>query len=567
LAAPAPLRAEPAPDPARFLPADTGLLVKVEQPRRLVESAVGLELIRDLYRLEPLRELADTTSARRALRLLRYFEQELGAPWPELLDRLAGGGVAIGVRYLTGSSPAVLVIQGTDPALAEKFQRLALELIESELARTEAKVQVERRTYEGVEGIRVGKNFFTARIDAALLVASSNAALKSAIDLHLAHSRGEKAESLAGAAGPRAARKVLPEGPLAWAWLNFAPLKALPQAKEVFARPRNDFNLTFLFGGWLDAARRSDFLTAGLYRTEGGFLTTVRLPAGRDTLPEEMALHVPPPGEPGTLPLLEPEGVLFSHSFYLDLKAMWDYRKLLMPEGVAKSFEEGVKQGSRFIPGGTLPKVFERSGVYHRFVAAAPRDAGYGTELLQKLPSFAFVTSMRDPAFVRTVEPLIRTGALAASTQFKLRMREEEYKGVKIVGYHFPEDRDLPGDVSKLRFNFSPCFAAAGDQFLVCSCVPFCKELIDEVRSASRAGSSPANMRMRFYAEGAKALLNAAPDQLVTQAVLDQAVPVGEAKERIAEFLTWLERAGTLTLETEHGADSFRFDIRWQYGK
>src|SRR5690606_16826515 len=113
-------------------------------------------------------------------------------------DRLAGGGVAIGVRYLTGSSPAVLVIQGTDPALAEKFQRLALELIESELARTEAKVQVERRTYEGVEGIRVGKNFFTARIDAALLVASSNAALKSAIDLHLAHSRGEKAESLAG---------------------------------------------------------------------------------------------------------------------------------------------------------------------------------------------------------------------------------------------------------------------------------------------------------------------------------------------------------------------------------
>src|SRR5262249_59687738 len=61
-----------------------------------------------------------------------------------------------------------------------------------------------------------------------------------------------------------------------------------PQAKEVFAQPRNDPNLTIVAGGLLDVARRSPFLCGAFYRDQDKLIATVRMPRGREGMPPEI---------------------------------------------------------------------------------------------------------------------------------------------------------------------------------------------------------------------------------------------------------------------------------------
>ena len=84
--------------PARLLPDQADLLVEVRQPRRLVETLTALDRLKQLRQLAPVREFLDSTSYRRFYQFVAYFEKELGAPWPQLLDRLAGRGAVLGVK-------------------------------------------------------------------------------------------------------------------------------------------------------------------------------------------------------------------------------------------------------------------------------------------------------------------------------------------------------------------------------------------------------------------------------------------------------------------------------------
>src|SRR5207253_1226590 len=99
-------------------------------------------------------------------------------------------------------------------------------------------------------------------------------------------------------------------------------------------------NLTVLFGGQIDVAARSPYLCAGLYQEKDGFLLTVRMPAGREGASADFALHVPPKDDPGLLPLLEPKGVVFSTSFFLDVSKVWEDREKLFNATQAKAIED-----------------------------------------------------------------------------------------------------------------------------------------------------------------------------------------------------------------------------------
>src|ERR1051325_4946039 len=83
--------------PLRLIPAQADLLAEVKQPRRLVETLLNLDLIRQLREFPSVQEQLHSTQARRFYQLLAYFEKELGRRWPELLDGLAGNGMALGL--------------------------------------------------------------------------------------------------------------------------------------------------------------------------------------------------------------------------------------------------------------------------------------------------------------------------------------------------------------------------------------------------------------------------------------------------------------------------------------
>src|SRR5688572_26031745 len=142
-------------DPKRFLSESTAVVIQVEKPRALVEAFLNHDLAKEGRNLQVVRDFLDSANARRFFQLVAHFEKELGSAWPELMDRLAGGGMAAGLTYGGQNAPALLVVQGTDEPTVTKFFDLSLALFEEELARQGATEKPPRKTYAGVEAVQL----------------------------------------------------------------------------------------------------------------------------------------------------------------------------------------------------------------------------------------------------------------------------------------------------------------------------------------------------------------------------------------------------------------------------
>ena len=553
-------------DPLRFIPDKTDLVLKIERPRQFIEAFSKLDAVKDAQQLDPVRKALDTAPVRRFFQLVAYYERDLGHSWPELIDKLAGGGIALGVKYENGpASPALIAIQGTDAAVMKKFLESASKVLEQEFNREEVRTKLSRIRYKEFEIWTYGDGLNLALVNDVILASNSPKTLHTSLDLESGMRAGKPAPSILDVKGIVDAKKLLPADPLMWAWLNLEYVKQRPEAKTVFTTPRNDNNLTILFAGLLDAARRSPFLAFGFYKTSQGFTATLRMPAGREGRGADVVLHLPEDkNSTCTLPLLEPRGVIFSHSFYLDLGAIWEKRDKIFNEKNAKEFEKSVKEASRFLPGALIDKLFMQSGVYHRFLVVQPAKLPYTREPGVRLPAFAFVTTMRDASFAKSIELLIRGGSVLAGTQVKFKSFEEKVGDVSILGYRFLEDGTFAADEQNIRFNFVPCFAHVKDQMIFCTNLELLKELIQLVQKEDRTKLTK-NMQMRVYAKGLAELANASPEQLLTQSILAQAIPEAEAKKQVESLLKYAQNLGTLQFETDWSAHEFRFNISWKY--
>ncbi|MFL5342249.1 MAG: DUF3352 domain-containing protein [Gemmataceae bacterium] len=552
------------PQPLRFVPEQANLVVRVEKPRQLVETVLNLPAVKEALQLPFAREQLDSPTVQRFLQLLAYSEKDLGVAWPEILDKLAGHGLTLATRAGGNNDPVLIIADGTDPEFTRKFLQLAISMIEQELAREESKEKVEKKTYRGIDGYKIGDAHFT-QVGGALLLSNKKEAMQAAIDTHL-----DKKKSLADVKGPNDARKAVPANSLAWLWLDLDVARKAPNAKETFALPGNDIIQMLLAGGTINAVGRAPFLAVGLHHTGDTLGLALRLPGGgRQGLPEVLALHIPPRDAPAP-PLLETQGVILSHCLYLDLNTLYTKRAQLFNEKLAKQFEDAEKGANPVLPGTTLAKLYAQAGPYFRFVVAHQEKVGYGVKPKQYVPAFALVNSMRDPQFAKSIEGVLRAAALLAGSQANLKLVEETHAGVKIVGYRFPEKGTLAADPENLRFNFSPCFCSVGNQFAACSTLEFCRDVIDALQKEQKSSQQPAEpigLRTRVYASGGAALLKAFEDQVLGQIILDQAVKPAEAHKQLAQLMAFVQRLGRGELRIESAATEYRLDLEWQMKK
>ncbi len=559
-------KTEAAPSPLRLLPDQADLLIQVPQPRRLVEMLTTAETLRQIQQLAPVREFFDSTNARRVFQLVAYFEKELGLPWPQLLDRLAGRGIALGVRFESPQPPLLLVLDGEDERLTQQFFQLGLKLVEQELARQEARNKLVKGSYRGFETVRIGTEFHGAIAGSTLFLSNSETALHAGLD----RLRSSGAKSMAGAPGVREAAQLLPPQPLVSFWLNTTKIHQSPGADVNYKAPRDNPVLTVGIGHYLDVFGRTPFVCAGVYRDKNGLLATIRTPRGRDGMGADQLLHLPSAGAPGSRPLLEPKNVLYSESKSFDIANIWKERRKLFNEQLARQLEQADKKATPFLMGTKLSKLLTQAGPYYRFVVAHQPKTSYKTSPKIPLPAFALIWELREPeAFGKAIEPVLRGAAFLGGFQSNLRLVQEQYKSCKIVGYRFPEDQALKGDINDLRFNFTPCFARVGDQFVVSSTIELCRELIDLLHKegTSPTRGHPSTARVRLYGPGVAAYLQTIEDLLITQTALDQAVTPNEAREQVKTLLDIIRGFGILTLEPRYHEKTFRYDVRLQAEK
>ena len=563
----APLRAESPPDPLRLLPEKADLVGKIDNPRRLIEVVTSLDALKQLQALPPVRELFDSTNTRRFYQLVGYYEKELGLPWPELLDQLAGGGAAFALKIGPEPPPGVVVVQGKNEKLLRRFAERAAQVIEEELARRESKERLEKTAYRDLETYHLGKEFHAAVLGSALVLANTSEQLHEVLDLRLDGKKGIDSIPALGEA-----QKGLPPSPLAWVWLNLDVVHNAPQAKDLFAQPRNDPVVTVAAGGLLDLVRRAPFVCGALYQDKGKLITTVRLPTGHEGMPDEMAIHIPPAGTPPALPLLEPQGVLFSTSFYMDLSKFWEYRQKLFNEKQVKDFEDFNNKSALFLVGNPFSQLTAKAGTCYRVVVTfKPRpDAPKGPEGLTSQLSYGVSVTMRDAGFGRSMETLLRGAALLASTQVRLKLTEQQYGEVKIIGYKFDQaDRSLKinAENTPILRSVSPSFAVVGNQFVVASSLELCREMIELVRRDAAPppakGPEVVGDQTRLYGAGGALLLGAIQDQLFTQAILGQAATPEEARAEVRQFIDWVRGLGALEVETRYGPHEYRQDFMY----
>ncbi|HEY2787762.1 MAG TPA: hypothetical protein VGJ05_22585 [Fimbriiglobus sp.] len=545
-------------DLLQWMPREARFVFVADRPREVIETLQSLPPLQAAKSFPQVRAVYESPGAKQFFQLLSHYEMELGAKWPELLDKLAGGGIAFGFDVLQDPAPTLLVVRGTDEAATAKALAILVHVVEDD-----GQTKVTHSTRHGAETVAIGPDLVLARVGPLVYVANKPAILDAG--LALAESKNP-ADSVTANPTVAAAKAAVGPHPLAWAWLDFAAVKRTPKGKDFFENTRKDLFQTLVFGSSADAARRSDYLAAGFTRTADGLRFQLTLPAKRAELAKELGIHVPPVGTPGSLPLLEPTGVVYSQSFYLDLGKLWTDRKTIINDEVRGQLEKAEKQISRLLPGTTLGKLLQEAGPYHRIVFGYTGENLYATEPGRPIPVPAYVLSTRDPKFSKSMDGVLRTAALLAGGQFGgLKQHEEVIDGIHVVEYRFNEKPTKPvDDPDGIRFNLEPCFAAVGDSFVVAGSPGLLKKLIPELKKPA-AGGSPAVWRNKIYGAGGAAFLTAHPDPIITETVLSQGVGLAEAKRQVAGLTTWLATLGTAEITIEHGKDAYTLKVEWNY--
>lgn len=549
-------------DPLDWVPPTGQLLLVSDQPRQLAEAITSLKPVQQVQTLGPVRELYDSTTAHRLLQMLAFAEKRLEARWPQLLDQIAGNGVALAVQIGMDPAPVLLVMEAQDEKQLTKALALVTEVIDEELARQGSTDRLKWTKTGNVERASLGPEAHFARIGTTMLVSNTAATLQEALDRHTARPikpRPHKARTDAA--------RILPNRnkPLAWLWLDFAAVKQSQEAKDFFDSSRGQFLFTLVAGSTIDCLRRADFVAAGVYQEPTGFRLAVRIPAGREGLWEELVLHVPPAGTAGSLPLLEPPGTVVSQSLHLDVGYLWKHRDRLITGDDRRNLEDAEKQISKILPGSVkLGELLEMWGPHHRVVVVNHDTRPYKKEPGLMLPAFGYVATMRDKKFGTTADLAFRSAGIIGSLQFGMKFSEQNIDGVTLVSYRFPENKDLPDDPDGLRFNFEPCYAVVGEELVVASTVELGKKLIAELKKPRRGPSSPAVLRVRLHGKEAAGLVAGFAEPLITDAVLGRGIGLAEARQEVADIIAFVKTLGTAQAELDITATEYRVDVVWE---
>jgi hypothetical protein len=560
-----PLRADGPADPLRFIPGQAELVFKIENPAKTAENIFNLDLVREVLTIDIVREFYESTNSRRFFQLLGYFEKELGHKRFELLDSLAGGGIVVAAKF-TGAPAALVAVQGKDEELVKRFSKIALKIFEQELARQEIKGKIGKGSYRDIETVEIDK-FRLALVGPTILFATDLKVLERAIDCHL---NGK--DSIVGSPELEKARKQLPADPYGWVWVDLKKINSIQAFQEGIKQVVNIPQFFPYLGPMAEMVQRSPYVAVGLYHKDNQFLTAVRMPCGRKELSAKAALFMPEEKD-GSLPLLKPVNTVASFSYYLDLAKLWNHKDKWLSPDEAKALDKAAKDIGRFLGGSKLSTLLSQMGTHQRFVQTqTKRKENPGQQNALGGGNIALVLDMRDPAFGKSMETILRAVGLFASFQFNLKMIEHKHGPYTIVSYQLADKKKGKNKPAVAPFYLilsalSPCFVTAGDNFIAASEVELCKELIDLLEKEKRNKPATATTRFQFYSSGIAAQLNAQKDQFRAGLILALAMDPKAAQDQVQKLIALVERIGTLQFETHYRSHEFRFDVLLKLNK
>lgn len=556
-------------DPLRLVPKATDLIVKIEHPRSIADLALKITGRPELAGFRGYRDYFESTNYQLFRQLVAHFERELGNRWEDLLDELAGDGIVLAVKFeKKAPAPALVIVQGRDPKLLEKFFHKALDVVQQEQARQGIHEGYKTEKYRDIETLERGDAIHSALLGSALVYSNTAARLHEAIDLYLDSTK----ETLLKKKEFADAKPLVPADALVWAWVNLEFAHKSEELKPIFDLPANFFPFHIVAGGLIDSLRRSPFVVAAIREENGTGTFTLRLPGGTSGMHELVRGHVPPSGEKWSAPLLAPEGVLFSASYYLDAGSFWKQRAVLLPADQLKQIEEGNKNTKLFLYGTEFSKFLEYAGPRQRFVVSRQADAGYSVKPAARQPAFAFVQELRDAeAFATAIDGPMRGLGFLAGLKAPMNPFKEDHGKSQIIGYRFIENDGNKAFGDGILFNFVPCRARVGNYYVFSSSLDLAKALIDDLEKEQAAKETDSKqaaaedgviLHTQLSFSGLSSYLGATKRQLVTQNMLQQGNSPEDADKEVSLFLELLDHLGKVESTTRYLPDRYQIDLK-----
>ena len=261
--------------------------------------------------------------------------------------------------------------------------------------------------------------------------------------------------------------------------------------------------LTFLFGSWLEAIQKADWISATLTWTEDRLGAELSLPAPAGGYRAALKGFVPPKGS-GRRPLVNPPGTIASLGLWRDLSALWEARADLFTPEVVQGFAKLDTFAGQFFGGRDFGTgVLGALGDNWRLVVARQDDDAMKPVPDVKLPAFALILDLKpdDTDFAQRLKVgfqsfvgLVNLGA-AQTKAPPLELGSEPCEGVTIATARFMLPKAAAAatrnEAVHQRHNFSPSAVQVGNHFILSSSVGLTRDLIKALEAPPARRPTP----------------------------------------------------------------------------
>lgn len=553
-------------DAAELLPATTAIVARISDP----DGLVRLFLDHPLHeRLKANPETAKVYNAPQVLQAkagLKMVEFMLGMSYYDTVKSLGGDGLT--VAFDTETNGAVALLKAPDSKQQKKTLQIVMGAIKQQQKNGGRKI--ETAEYRGFKAYKLN-NVTIGDLDGWILVSNKPELARAVADARI----DQPDENLAGQDWYR---KTLGKSNGSEVLTAAIHLETVRKAADGFSRAlegtRENPVAELLLGGVFENLKHAEFAQAGLSIDEDLIRLRFETPHQSDWIPEQREYYFGPNGAGRAKVGLRPNQTIFNMSVYRDIAKMWLYGGDLFNQRVNDGMAEAESTLSTLFAGRDF--VEEILGLIKPEVQLVVNRQSFEGRLpipALKLPSFALVGELKDPAAMRpelrrTFQSAVGFFNVVGAMEGNPQMDQDKIKegdGEILTASFVPTPEDKTSTSATVHFNFSPSLAMSGKHFALASSLPLAKQLMKNF--GQEHADEPDNTKMTLHAESLKAILFENREFLISNNMLEDGNSRKEAEREIGLLFTILELFGDLNGKLAASDKDLRFDLQLSFAK
>jgi hypothetical protein len=558
-------------EPAAWIAGDAVAFVELRRPGDLIDLARDPRIVAAARSNVALDRQLKSPQLRDLRSLAQFLAANLDTTWEEGLRDLAGGGAVFALETPDGKPRVALIVTPRDAKFLERAHATLLEMARKDAAGKGKSDPVAEFKHREVAGFSLSPQEAHAILGGRLVVANGPEALRVLIDRSLDHPSGSLAEDKSWAAR----KQATPADALAWSLVRLDKLRAMDPAK--FKVPdKVDPGAVFVFGAWLDALRKADWLSGSLNWTEKALTASIDLPTPRGGYPAPIARFLPGKGQ-GAPGLARPSGMVASLGLWRDLSGLWEVREqLLPPEAVAGLASLDTPSG-QFLGGREFVDLLGALKADWRLVVAKQDMAKLNPTPDLKLPAFALIADLKPDDQDLPVQ--LKVGfqsfigllnlAAAQSKSPPLDLGTETVEGVVIATSKYIKPKTKagakPAGPVATQYNYSPSMVQVGDHLVISSTLDLARDLVKQLNQPIKPEDG--TLAIEADGEALAGLVALNRDRMIANNMLEKGNDRAKAKDEIAVLETLLRLLGKGRLTAKDTPDEVQLRARFNLGE